>query len=63
MGIIMLNYPFIQIFNKDITCLGIPLILVYFLVGCPLAIAITYLFSKKFRETEQRPDSEKKDHK
>jgi len=46
LGIIMLNFPCIQIFNKEIKILGIPLLLLYFLTGWPISIFIIYLFSK-----------------
>lgn len=42
----MLNFPFIQTLNKDIDVLGIPLILLYFLVGWPSSILAIYLFPK-----------------
>lgn len=48
LGIVMLNYPFIQIFNKDVRLFGIPLILFYFLLGWPISICVIYLFSKEF---------------
>lgn len=46
LGIILINYPFVQIFNKPMTIAGIPLLLFYFLVGWPLSILIIYIFSK-----------------
>jgi len=46
LGIVMLNYPLLHIFNKPITVFGIPLLVLYFLLGWPLSIFIIYLFSK-----------------
>ena len=33
MGIIMLNFPFLHIFNKSEMLLGFPLLFIYFTVG------------------------------
>ncbi len=51
LGVIMLNYPFLQAFNQEITFFDIPLILLYFMTVWPLAICISYLFSKEFSKT------------
>jgi hypothetical protein len=45
LGVVMLNYPFLHIFNKDVLIFGIPLIIFYFFVGWPFSIFIIYLFS------------------
>ena len=45
LGIVMLNYPFLHIFNKDILVFGIPLTIIYFFVGWPISICVIYLFS------------------
>ena len=45
LGLVMLNFPFLHIFNKDIQVLGIPLIVLYLMVGWPLSILVVYLFS------------------
>ena len=45
LGIVMLNYPFLHIFNKNILVLGIPLTILYFFVGWPISIFVIYLFS------------------
>ncbi|MFO7983232.1 MAG: hypothetical protein R6V08_07265 [Desulfuromonadales bacterium] len=46
LGIIMLNYPFLVIFNKTTPVLGVPLLYLYFLIGWPLSIFIIFLFSR-----------------
>jgi len=46
LGLIMLNYPFIHIFNKTTQLLGIPLLVLYLLLGWPLSILVIHLFSK-----------------
>ena len=47
LGIIMLNYPFIHIFNKpNEVVFGFPLMVIYLLVGWPISIFVIYLFSR-----------------
>ena len=45
LGLVMLNFPFLHIFNKDVQILGIPLLILYLMVGWPLSILVVYLFS------------------
>lgn len=46
LGIIMLNYPFLVIFNKTTPVFGIPLLILYFFVGWPLSIFVIYIFAR-----------------
>lgn len=50
LGIIMLNFPFIHIFNKTTTFLGFPLLILYFFLGWPASILLIYLFTRKIDE-------------
>jgi hypothetical protein len=45
LGVVMINYPFLHIFNKDILVFGIPLTILYFYIGWPVSIFVIYLFS------------------
>lgn len=45
LGLVMLNFPFLHIFNKDVQVFGIPLIILYLLVGWPLSIVVVAFFS------------------
>jgi hypothetical protein len=45
LGVIMLNYPFLHIFNKNVLIFGIPLTILYFFIGWPISIFVIYLFS------------------
>lgn len=45
LGLVMLNFPFLHIFNKDTQVFGIPLLILYLMVGWPLSIMVIYLFS------------------
>lgn len=46
LGLVMMNYPFLSIFNKGTLSLGIPLLYLYLLVGWVFSIIIVYLFSR-----------------
>lgn len=46
LGVVMLNYPFLQIFNKLTTVFGIPLLVLYFMLGWPISIVVIYLFCR-----------------
>jgi len=52
LGVIMLNYPFIHIFNKDSTLLGIPILILYLMIGWPLSILVIFLFTRLLRNEE-----------
>jgi len=45
LGIVMINYPFLHIFNKNLQVFGIPLTILYFFIGWPISIFVIYLFS------------------
>jgi len=45
MGIIMLNFPFLHIFNKSDTLFGFPLLFLYFTAGWAVSIFVIYLFT------------------
>jgi len=50
LGVIMLNYPFIHIFNKETMFFGIPALFLYFLVGWPTSILVIYLFCRTLHD-------------
>jgi hypothetical protein len=45
LGIIMLNFPFLHIFNKSDTIFGLPLLFLYFTFGWAVSIAVIFLFT------------------
>ncbi len=45
LGVVMINYPFLHIFNKEMLVFGIPLTVLYFYIGWPASIFVIYLFS------------------
>lgn len=56
LGIIMLNYPFIVICNKTTPVFGIPMLVLYFLVGWPLSIIVILIFSRSISENSGTHD-------
>ncbi len=40
LGILAINYPFLQIFNRPVRVAGFPLLFLYFLVGWAGSIAV-----------------------
>lgn len=58
LGLVMLNFPFLHIFNKDVQVFGIPLLILYLLIGWPVSILIVALFSLLLRAQEDHQDSE-----
>ena len=46
LGIVMLNYPFLHIFNKSATLFGIPVLILYLFIGWPISIVVIFLFSR-----------------
>ena len=58
LGIILINYPFVQIFDKPVLFSGIPLLLLYFLIGWPLSIFVIFIFSRH-HTNDQNSDRDK----
>lgn len=46
LGIIMMNYPFITIFNKPSQADRIPLLFIYLQIGWLVSIFVIYLYTK-----------------
>ena len=58
LGVVMLNYPFLHIFNKSTPIFGIPLLVLYLMIGWPLSIVVVYVFSVYLgKESDQDPVS------
>lgn len=60
LGIVMLNYPFLHIFNKPDTIFGIPLMVLYLFVGWPISIGIIYIFATTLGVPKQGPEQRSK---
>lgn len=48
LGLGLINYPFIEIFNKDELFAGIPLLFLYFFCLWPAYIFVAFFFSRRF---------------
>jgi hypothetical protein len=55
MGIILINFPFLHIFNKPDTIFGIPLLLLYLFIGWSVSILIIYLFTLAIGNSDEKP--------
>ena len=49
LGIIMMNYPFLHIFNKPVEILTMPLLFLYFFGGWAISILVIYLFTRSIK--------------
>jgi hypothetical protein len=53
LGMIMINFPFIHIFDGDMSLLGIPRLVLYFMYGWPASIAVIWLFVRRLEQESQ----------
>lgn len=44
LGMVMINFPFIHIFNNEQLIFGIPQLVLYFFIGWPVSIAVIWFF-------------------
>ena len=63
LGVVMLNYPFLHIFNNNTLIFGLPLTFLYFFIGWPISIFVIYLFSLYIgrlhtEDSEQEPEDQ-----
>lgn len=56
LGVVMMNYPFIQIFNKPFNLFEIPQLFFYFQAGWAISIFVIYLFTKAIDLPEDEHD-------
>lgn len=59
LGIVMINFPFIHIFNKDVRFFGYPLLFLYFMAGWPVSILVVYFFSRNMKDDAAGGDDER----
>ena len=52
LGVVMLNFPFIQIFNQDLFVFGFPLLFLYLFIGWPVSIFVVYLFTRQLNKED-----------
>lgn len=60
LGVVMMNYPIISIFNKTIRLFNIPLLYLYLQVGWFISIFVIWLFNKASDQSEQEESSQER---
>ncbi|MDX2495765.1 MAG: hypothetical protein QNK27_12450 [Desulfuromusa sp.] len=53
LGLIMINFPFVQIFNTERLIFGIPILVLYFFIGWPVSIAVIWFFVRYMEKGSQ----------
>lgn len=56
LGIIMMTFPFLHIFNKPTLLFGVPLLFLYLTAGWFISIVVIYLFMISSRHEEKSTD-------
>lgn len=56
LGVIMMTFPFLHIFNKPILILGVPLLFFYLTFGWIVSIIVIYLFMFASRREKKTSD-------
>ncbi|RII27718.1 MAG: hypothetical protein CXR31_05680 [Geobacter sp.] len=56
LGMIMMNYPFITIFNKPFQAFNIPVLFIYLQIGWLVSIFVIYLYTKAIELPEDKDD-------
>ncbi len=56
LGLIMMNYPFIHIFNKNVEVFGFPLLFLYLMGGWAVSICVIYLFTKAMEDNNHKEE-------
>lgn len=51
LGLVMINFPFIHIFNTAQLIFGIPELILYFFIGWPLSIVVIWLFVRNMESS------------
>lgn len=59
LGLIMLNFPFISIFNKPTTLFDIPLLYLYLQTGWLISIFVIFLFVKANNLSQENIDKDR----
>ncbi|MEE4252450.1 MAG: hypothetical protein V2I50_00240 [Desulfuromusa sp.] len=59
LGMIMINFPFIHIFNTQEMIFGIPKLTLYFFVGWPISITVIWFFARYIEKDSQNKSNSK----
>jgi Na+-driven multidrug efflux pump len=50
LGFVLINYPFLSIFDRKFFIFGIPLLYIYLLIGWLISIIVVFIFTKKIED-------------
>ena len=53
LGLVMINFPFIHIFNTEQLIFGIPQLVLYFFIGWPVSIGVIWFFVRHIEKKSQ----------
>ncbi len=56
LGLILMTFPFLHIFNKPVLLFGLPLLFLYLTAGWMVSIIVIYLFMVASRHDEESAD-------
>lgn len=59
LGVILINFPFIHIFDNDRLIFGFPPLVLYFFIGWPASIGVTWLFVRQMNKESQARNEER----
>ena len=62
LGLVMINFPFIHIFNTDRLIFGIPQLILYFFIGWPLSIVVIWVFVRSMEASSSEKPSKPGDN-
>lgn len=62
LGMAMINFPFIHIFNTDRLIFGIPQLILYFFIGWPLSIVVIWVFVRSMEASSSEKTSKSGDN-
>lgn len=58
LGVILINFPFIHVFNNQRHIFGVPPLVLYFYFGWPLSIGVTWLFIRQMDKESHSNDND-----
>jgi hypothetical protein len=50
LGSMLINFPFISIFDRNVLVLGVPLLYVYFFLGWFASICVVFVYSRLIKD-------------
>ncbi|MDY0300976.1 MAG: hypothetical protein RBQ99_05245 [Trichlorobacter sp.] len=60
LGNVMINFPFLRIFNQPVSLFGYPLMFWYFTFGWGASIFVVYLFTITLEDPAEKQDNHEK---